>query len=101
MFDVVANHSHLYGLDDSWHFLEVGLGKRACDGKGGVVKRTADTAISQGKLILHAPKTYEWGLESDSKIKYQFISRAECEEARVRNETRQKHLNAIKKISFL
>ena len=97
MFDVVANHSHLYGLDASWHFFEAGHGKGACDGIGGVVKRTADTAIKSGKVNITCAKDFhEWGLKSDSKIKYQFISRAEYEKARERNETRQKHLNAVK-----
>jgi hypothetical protein len=97
LFYAVANHPRLYGVQASWHYFEAGHGKGACDGIGGVVKRTADTALKSGKVnITNGKDFYEWGLKLDSKIKYEFIERTEYEEAKEKNDVRQKHLNKVK-----
>ncbi|XP_038063032.1 uncharacterized protein LOC119733721 [Patiria miniata] len=43
----------------TWNFMEAGHGKGAPDGVGGVLKRTADSLVSQGKDIPTAHELYE------------------------------------------
>ena len=71
IFDMITQHQTLYELKASWHFFEAGHGKGACDGIGGVVKRSADTALKSGNIsITNGKDFYEWGVKSGSKIKY-------------------------------
>jgi len=97
MFDVVARHENLYGLKASWQFFECGHGKGACDGIGGVVKRSADTAIKTGKENITCGRDfYEWGSQTDSKIRYEFVEKTEYDEAAQQVEERQKQINPVK-----
>lgn len=97
MFDIVARHENLYGLKASWQFFECGHGKGACDGIGGVVKRSADTAIKTGKENITCGRDfYEWGSKTDSKIRYEFVEKTEYDEAAQQVEERQKQINPVK-----
>jgi hypothetical protein len=97
IFDLVARHPNLYGIKASWHYFEAGHGKGACDGIGGAVKRSADTAMKIGKVNITCAKDfYEWGSKSDSKIAYKFVEKHEYEDSNKEHEELVKELNTIK-----
>jgi hypothetical protein len=39
------------GIEATWEYLESGHGKGACDGVGGAIKKTAETAVKKGSII--------------------------------------------------
>lgn len=97
IFDVVVQHLNLFGIQASWQYFEASHGKGACDGVGGVVKRSADTAIKSGKAtITRGKEFYEWGLTTGGKIGYEYVEKAEYEEANEEIETRQKTVVPVK-----
>ena len=44
-----------------------------CDGVGGAVKRSADTAVKKGQLIKDAKQFFEWGSEQESTSALSFL----------------------------
>ena len=66
MFAVTAMHKDLFGINATWQFFESGHGKGPCDGVGGSVKRSADLAVKQGKLIQTVSDLFKWGIEQES-----------------------------------
>jgi hypothetical protein len=97
IFDLVARHESVFGLKASWQFFEAGHGKGACDGIGGSVKRSADTAIKTGKENITCGKDFfDWGSRTDSKIRYEFVDKTEYEAANKQVEERQKNIKPVK-----
>lgn len=61
IFNTVANHESLYGIEARWNYWEAGHGKGPCDGLGGTCKRMADDAIKTGKLAIQdAADFFAW-----------------------------------------
>ena len=81
IFDMVANHKELHGVDARWNFFESGHGKGPCDGLGGTCKRMADNAVNSGKcLIQDALSFHEWALDSGLKMNFIFVASTKCME---------------------
>ena len=84
IFNIIAHHRNMFGLDCSWQFFEAGHGKGPCDGVGGAVKRNATTAIKKGITIQGAADFYRWGVtQTASLVKYTFLDEQEVEQAEV------------------
>ena len=67
-----------HGCKASWHYLESGHGKSACDGVGGTTKRNADNAVKQNKAVIQdAMDFFAWAYQSDGEIKYHMITQEE------------------------
>ena len=97
IFDLVARHSELYDVKASWQYFESGHGKGACDGIGGVAKRSADNAMRSGKVTLQSARDfYNWASSTDSNISYIYIDRDEFEASRSDTETRKSLLMPVK-----
>jgi DNA-binding transcriptional regulator GbsR (MarR family) len=61
IFKVLTDHNDHFGVGARWNYLESGHGKGPCDGLGASIKRGADMAIRQGKvLIQNAEDFYAW-----------------------------------------
>ena len=54
----------------AWNYFEAGHGKGPCDGVGGTVKRLADDAIKQNKVVIQdASDFFIWGRDQQSESK--------------------------------
>ena len=83
VFQIISAHENEFGCKASWNYFEAGHGKGPCDGIGGTVKRLADDAVTQNKVVIQDPlDILAWSQETqnESKIKYLFVS---SEEAKV------------------
>ncbi|CAG2209514.1 unnamed protein product [Mytilus edulis] len=58
IFDLIANHSSVYGIQARWNYFEAGHGKGPCDGLGGTIKRMADEAVKRGAVVIQDPIFY-------------------------------------------
>ncbi|KAI8432593.1 hypothetical protein MSG28_013580 [Choristoneura fumiferana] len=63
----------------TWSFFEASHGKGAADGIGGATKRSLDSFVTHGRDIPDAETAYKELVNSNSKIKYFFISDEEIE----------------------
>jgi hypothetical protein len=76
IFKVLTDHNDHFGVGARWNYLESGHGKGPCDGLGASIKRGADMASRQWKvLIQNAEDFYAWAKQTEengSKIKYLF-----------------------------
>ena len=52
IFYIVSCHKSLFGISASWNYFEAGQGKGPCDRVGGSVKRMADEAVKQRKVVI-------------------------------------------------
>lgn len=80
IFNMICNHESMFGTKASWDYLEAGHGKESCDGLRASVKRSADSAIKQGKAtIRNALDLYKWtdSSESNSVVKFYYVSQDE------------------------
>ena len=81
IFDMVANHKELHGVDARWNFFESGHGKGPCDGLGGTCKRMADNAVNSGKCLIQDTLSFhEWALDSGLKMNFIFVASTKCME---------------------
>jgi hypothetical protein len=79
---LIANHERLFsGVKCTWEFLETGHGKGPCDGVGGAVKKTAETAVKKGAIISCADEFYSWAKNSGGNIEYVFVTEADVNKA--------------------
>ena len=65
--------------------LDAGHGKDPCNSIGGTVKRLADDAVTQNKVVIQDPlDVFAWSQETqnESKIKYLFVSSEETKVCR-------------------
>ena len=88
MFYILSNHADLFGFPASWNYFEAGHGKGPCDGVGGSVKRMADEAVKQQKVVLQDAKDFfAWtqSIAQSPKINYKFVPKDQCEAAEKRN----------------
>lgn len=68
IFEFLTRHEAVFGVSGSWDYLESGHGKGPCDGLGGSVKRSADMAVKQGKVIIqNAQDFYTWATNQSEK----------------------------------
>ena len=77
MFNLICQHKSLFGTKSTWDYLEAGHGKGPCYGLGASEKRSADSAIKQGKAsIQSASDFYKWATDTDSAsvVKYYYVS---------------------------
>ena len=58
----------------TWSFFEAAHGKGAADGIGGVIKRTLDAKIAQGKDISNAETAFDILKSENKNIKLFYIS---------------------------
>ena len=78
IFDVISRFAELYGPHASWHYFESGHGKGQCDGVGGTIKRNANNAVKQGKVLIQdAADFYAWAVQSEKCIHYEMITEEE------------------------
>ncbi|CAC5416239.1 unnamed protein product [Mytilus coruscus] len=77
IFDLVANHSSVYGIQARWNYFESGHGKGPCDGLGGTIKRMADEAVKRGAVVIQDPKEFfDWSITSNMKeVKFLFVKK--------------------------
>ena len=66
IFGLMVHHKTSFNIKATWSYFESGHGKGPCDGVGGAVKRSADTADKKGQLIKDAKQFFEWGSEQES-----------------------------------
>ena len=52
IFYIVSRHKSLFDVSASWNYFEAGHRKGPCDGVGGLVKRMADKAVKQQKVVI-------------------------------------------------
>ncbi|XP_053389868.1 uncharacterized protein LOC128552829 [Mercenaria mercenaria] len=80
IFDFVANHKAIHGMNARWNYFEAGHGKGPCDGLGGTCKRLADEAMRSGKTIIQDAKAfYEWAIQSSmTNVTFRFVSTEIC-----------------------
>ncbi|VDI36208.1 Hypothetical predicted protein [Mytilus galloprovincialis] len=80
IFDLIANHSSVYGIQARWNYFEAGHGKGPCDGLGGTIKRMADEAVKRGAVVIQDPKEFfDWSTTSNMKeVKFLFVKKEEC-----------------------
>ena len=69
----MAHHKTSFNIKATWSYFESGHGKGPCDGVGGAVKRSADTAVQKGQLIKDAKQFFEWGSEQESTSALSFL----------------------------
>ena len=84
MFYIISQHKGLFGVSASWNYFEAGHGKGPCDGVGGSVKRMADEAVRQQKVVIQdACNFFSWTQKymSSSSITFIFVSQEECKAA--------------------
>ena len=80
---ITAYHVILFGVKASWQFFEEGQGKGPCNWVCGTAKRLADSAVKRQTVIIqNAEDFYGWGKYQESQIKYNFVLKSACEEAR-------------------
>jgi hypothetical protein len=60
----------------TWLYTEAGHGKGPCDGIGGTVKRMADEAVRMGTAHIQDADFYQWGINSDSTIKFVYVPKS-------------------------
>lgn len=65
----------------TWSFFEAGHGKGAPDGVGGVLKRTADRLVSEGKDIPNAKQLYDCLLNAQTSIQLFYIDEEAVDQA--------------------
>ncbi|XP_078616892.1 uncharacterized protein LOC144885097 [Branchiostoma floridae x Branchiostoma japonicum] len=83
IFSVVSDHKELFGVPATWNYFEAGHGKGPCDGVGGTAKRMADDAVKRDSAkIQDAHDFYEWAINLNSVIKYEFVTSRECGESK-------------------
>lgn len=76
IFKVIAWHSEEFGINCQWDYLEAGHGKGPCDGAS--VKRSANNAVVQGKVLIQDSKDFYAWTQSDicqSTVNYIFVSK--------------------------
>ena len=69
----MAHHTTSFNIKATWSYYESGHGKGPCDGVGGAVKRSADSAVKKGQLIKDAKQFFEWGSEQASTSALSFL----------------------------
>ena len=78
ILEFLTRHKTLFGVNARWDFLESGHGKGPCDGLGGSVKRSADMAVKQGRVIIQNAKDfYAWAggqSETNTSVSYFYVS---------------------------
>ena len=80
IFNLVCEHETVVGAKATWDYLEAGHGKGPCDGLGASVKRTADSAIKQGKASIQcAADFYKWATPTgtSSVVTYYYVLQEE------------------------
>ena len=99
IFQLVCSHEEEFpGVRARWDYLEAGHGKGPCGGLGGSVKRSADSAIKQGKVVIQSAEDfYSWAYESEARsvVKYYYVSQEEYELAHSYTEEVNKKLKAV------
>lgn len=65
----------------TWSFFEASHGKGAPDGVGGVLKRTADRLVSEGKDIQNAKQLYDCLLNAQTSIQLFYIDEESVDKA--------------------
>ena len=84
IFRVIAKHQELFGMKATWSYFEAGHGKGPCDGLGGTIKRLADDAIKREVAIIQdANEFYAWATTLKSEMSFLFLTKEECEAAKV------------------
>ena len=84
IFYIISKHKSLFGVSASWNYFEAGHGKGPCDGVGGSVKRMADEAVRQQKVIIQdASDFFSWTQQymSASSVSFTFVSQQDCKAA--------------------
>ena len=78
MFYLISTKLFQWGYSSiSWNFLEASHGKGAADGVGGVLKRTAERMVAQGKSILNAQDFVNLMENAVSAVKLLYIPEAD------------------------
>ena len=99
VFQIISNHENEFGCKANWNYFEVGHGKVPCDGVGGTVKRLADDAVTQNKVVIQGLLDFfAWSQETqnESKIKYLFVS---SEETKVCKKLLQERVETLKPVA--
>ena len=99
VFQIISTHENEFGCKANWNYFEAGHGKGPCDGIGGTVKRLADDAVTQNKVVIEDPlDIFSWSQETqnESKIKYLFVS---SEETKVFKELLQERAETLKTVA--
>ena len=100
IFEFLTRHEAVLGVSGSWDYLESGHGKGPCDGLGGSVKRSADMAVKQGKVVIQNAKDfYSWATnqsESETSVAYYYVSQEMYETAAEDLKTRNENIKAVK-----
>ena len=71
IFGLMAHQKNFFKA--TWSYFVSGHGKGPCNGVGGAVKRSADTAVKKGQLIKDAKQFFEWGSEQESTPTLSFL----------------------------
>lgn len=98
IFNLACEHETVVGTKATWDYLEAGHGKGPCDGLGASVKRTADSAIKQGKASIQcAADFYKWATHTgtSSVVTYYYVSQEEYNVSETFLNEKSKGLKAI------
>lgn len=98
VFQIISKHESEFGCKANWNYFEAGHGKGPCDGIGGTVKRLADDAVTQSKVVIQDPfDFFSWSQETqhESKIKYLFVSSDETKACKKLLQERAETLKAV------
>jgi hypothetical protein len=72
---IIAQHVEYFdGINCTWDYLESGHGKGPCDGVGGSLKRSADTAVKAGEIISNAEEFYNWASANSKTISCIYVT---------------------------
>ena len=98
IFDLVSNHTDIYGVRAVWNYFEAGHGKGPCDGLGGTTKRMADESVRSGKTVIQdARDFFAWSQSSFcsmSNVKFVFIPSSDVQETALK--LKSKSLQPVK-----
>ena len=81
IFYVVSNRQKFFGSTASWNYFEAGHGNRPCYGVGGSVKKMADEAVRQQKVVIEDTSDFfAWTQQhmSSSSMSFSFVPEQEC-----------------------
>ena len=84
IFYIVSRHKSLFGVSASWNYFEAGHGKGPCDGVGGSVKRMADEAVKQRKVVIQDAHDFFSCTQQHmcaSSVSFIFVPQEDCKAA--------------------
>ena len=84
IFYIVSRQKSLFDVSASWNYFEAGHRKGPCDGVGGLVKRMADKAVKQQKVVIEDAQDFFSCTQQHmctSSMSFIFVSQEDCKAA--------------------